>query len=59
MKRIFNNYFEQFNKSLHIPAFFDPRYKKISYGDMSREDILRPIQGAMTNYGEISPPPPP
>jgi hypothetical protein len=59
MKRVFNNYFEQFDKLLHIPAFFDPRYKKISYGNMTREDILRPIQRVMADYGEILPPPPP
>lgn len=58
MKRIFNNYFEQFNKSLHIPAFFDPKYKKISYRNMTQEDILRPIQKAMADYGEIPSPPP-
>jgi hAT family C-terminal dimerisation region/Domain of unknown function (DUF4413) len=56
MKRVFNNYFRQFNKSLHIPAFFDPRYKKISYGNMSREDILQPIQVAMANYSELATP---
>ena len=50
MKRVFNNYFEQFNESLHIPAFFDPRYKQIIYEDMRREEIFEPIQSVMTNY---------
>jgi len=50
MKRVFNNYFEQFNKSLHIPAFFDPRYKQIIYENMTREEIFQPIQSAMANY---------
>src|SRR3954453_3391107 len=27
MKRVFDNYFDQINQSLHVPAFFDPRYK--------------------------------
>jgi hypothetical protein len=53
MKRIFNKYFEQFNKSLHIPAFFDPRYKKIAYGNMSQENILEPIKIAMNDYNEL------
>lgn len=52
MKRVFNKYFEQINQLLHIPAFFDPRYKKIAYGNMSQENILQPIQNAMVNYKE-------
>jgi hypothetical protein len=35
MKRVFNNYFDQINQLLHIPAFFDPRYKNSAYGRMS------------------------
>ena len=50
IKHVFNNYFEQFNKSLHIPAFFDPRYKQIIYENMTREEIFQPIQSAMANY---------
>ncbi|GBC48818.1 zinc finger BED domain-containing protein RICESLEEPER 2-like [Rhizophagus irregularis DAOM 181602=DAOM 197198] len=56
MKRVFNNYFGQFNKSLHIPAFFDPRYKKSSYGNMSREEVFQPIQELMANYQELTTP---
>ena len=52
MKRVFNNYFDQINQLLHIPAFFDPRYKNSAYGRMSRENILQPIQSAMNNYRE-------
>ena len=54
MKRVFNNYFDQINHLLHIPAFFDPRYKKSAYGRMSQEDILQPIQIAMNNYKELA-----
>ena len=50
MKYVFNNYFEQFNKSLHIPAFFDPRYKQIIYENMTREEIFQPIRLVMANY---------
>ena len=53
MKDVFNRYYEYVNHSLHIPAFFDPRYKKSAYGKMSREDILQPIQTAMNNYKEL------
>jgi len=35
MKRVFNNYFEQFDKLLHIPAFFDPRYKQMICENMT------------------------
>ena len=35
MKRVFDIYFDYVNQSLHIPAFFDPRYKKTAYGNMS------------------------
>jgi hypothetical protein len=49
--RVFTNYFDDINEALHIPAFFDPRYKKLAYGQiMSRYDILLPIQKAMDNY---------
>ena len=50
MKRVFNNYFEQFDKLLHIPAFFDPRYKQMIYENMTRDEIFQPIQLAMVNY---------
>ena len=56
MKRVFNNYFYQINKSLHIPAFFDPRFKKLAYENMSREEILQPIQNEMNNYNELTTP---
>jgi hypothetical protein len=52
MKRVFNNYFDEINKALHIPAFFDPRYKNLSYGNMNRYEILQPIQRVMSNYEE-------
>ncbi|CAI2177555.1 14628_t:CDS:2 [Funneliformis geosporum] len=35
MKRVFDIYFDYINQSLHIPAFFDPRYKKTAYRNMS------------------------
>ena len=44
MKRVFNNYFEQIDNLLHVPAFFDPRYKKRAYGNM-----------AMANYESSTP----
>src|SRR5437764_11867973 len=50
MREVFNYYFDQINYLLHIPAFFDPRYKKSAYGEMSQEDILKPIQTVMKNY---------
>lgn len=50
INRVFTNYFDDINKALHIPAFFDPRYKKLAYGQISRYDILSPIQKAMDNY---------
>jgi hypothetical protein len=50
MKEVFNYYFEQINYSLHIPGFFDPRYKKSAYKRMTQEDILNPIQTVMNNY---------
>lgn len=56
MKRVFYHYFEQIDPLLHIPAFFDPRYKKNAYGNMSQEDILRPVKVAMDNYDESSTP---
>jgi hypothetical protein len=56
MKRVFNNYFEQINNLLHVPAFFDPRYKNRAYGNMSQENILQPIRNAMANYEESSTP---
>lgn len=55
MREVFNHYFDQINYSLHIPAFFDPRYKKSAYRRMAQEDILRPIQTAMNDYREITP----
>jgi hypothetical protein len=56
MKRVFDHYFEQINSLLHVPAFFDPRYKKKAYGNMSQENILQPIRAAMVNYEESSTP---
>jgi len=41
------------NKSLHIPAFFDPRYKNSAYENMSKEDILLLICIAMIPYEEF------
>lgn len=52
MKRVFTNYFDEISESLHVPAFFDPRYKNLAYGNMSRNDILEPIRRAMANYKE-------
>ena len=56
MKCVFNHYFEQIDPLLHVPAFFDPRYKKNAYGNMSQEVILQPIKDAMANYDESSTP---
>ena len=50
MKKVFDYYFDQVNQLLHIPAFFDSRYKKSAYGRMTQENILKPIQIAMNNY---------
>src|SRR5436309_770995 len=33
MREVFNYYFDQINYLLHIPAFFDSRYKKSAYGE--------------------------
>src|SRR3989337_1361762 len=54
MKRVFLNYFEVMDKALHVPAFFDPRYKNSAYGNMSKEDILFPIRNAMVSYKEAT-----
>ena len=54
MKGVFNYYFDQINVLLHIPAFFDPHYKKSAYEEMTQEDILRPIQIAIRNYKRSS-----
>jgi len=50
MKNVFNNYFDLIDQLLHVPAFFDPRYKNSVYGNMSRENVLQPIRTAMNNY---------
>src|SRR6185437_3299274 len=50
MKCVFNNYFEQFDKLLHIPAFFDPRYKQMIYENMTQDENFQLIQLAMVNY---------
>jgi len=52
MKRVFTNYFDEISEALHIPAFFDPRYKKLAYGNMLQNNILEPIRIAMANYKE-------
>src|SRR5437588_2563224 len=39
MKNVFNNYFDLINQSLHVPAFFNSRYKNSAYERMSRESI--------------------
>ncbi|GBC12078.2 zinc finger BED domain-containing protein RICESLEEPER 2-like [Rhizophagus irregularis DAOM 181602=DAOM 197198] len=52
MKHVFTNYFDEINEALHVPAFFDPRYKKLAYSNMSQNDILEPICRAMANYEE-------
>ncbi len=55
MKRVFSNYHEQMDKALHIPTFFDPRYKNSAYGNMSKDDILYPIRIAMNSYEQTIP----
>jgi len=50
MNCVFTNYFCEINEALHIPAFFDPRYKNLVYGNMSRNDILLPIKRVIANY---------
>ncbi|GBC04182.1 hypothetical protein RclHR1_05560002 [Rhizophagus clarus] len=52
MNRVFNNYFDEINKACHIPAFFDSRYKNLSFGNMNRHEILQPIQRVISNYEE-------
>ncbi|GBC16343.2 zinc finger BED domain-containing protein RICESLEEPER 2-like [Rhizophagus irregularis DAOM 181602=DAOM 197198] len=52
MNRVFTNYFDEINEALHVPAFFDPCYKKLAYGDMSQNNIFEPIRRAMANYRE-------
>jgi hypothetical protein len=37
-------YWNQVDEITHVPAFFDPRYKKIAYQNMLKEDILNPIR---------------
>ncbi|RIA82484.1 hypothetical protein C1645_835282 [Glomus cerebriforme] len=37
-------------RTLHVPAFFDPRYKMLAYGNMTCYDILQPICRVMDNY---------
>lgn len=43
MIRVSINYFDELNEALHVPAFFDLQYKKLSYGIMNRYEILQPI----------------
>ncbi|CAB4493234.1 unnamed protein product [Rhizophagus irregularis] len=52
MNRVFTNYFDEISEALHVPAFFDSRYKKLAYGDMSQNNIFEPIRRAMANYRE-------
>ncbi|GBB98300.1 hypothetical protein RclHR1_31950002 [Rhizophagus clarus] len=52
MNHVFNYYFNEINKALHIPAFFDPCYKNLSFGNMNQHEILQPIQRVMSNYEE-------
>ncbi|CAB5205976.1 unnamed protein product [Rhizophagus irregularis] len=53
MNRVFTNYFDEISEALHVPAFFDPRYKKLAYGDMSQNNIFEPIRRTMANYREF------
>ncbi len=41
------------NKALHIPAFFNLKYKNLAYGNMSKEDTLLSIHAAMIPYEEF------
>ena len=52
MNHVFTNYFDKISEALHVPAFFDPCYKKLAYGDMSQNNIFEPICRAMANYRE-------
>ncbi|GBB90653.1 hypothetical protein RclHR1_01770001 [Rhizophagus clarus] len=52
MKCVFTNYFNEISEALHVSAFFDPRYKKLAYGDMSQDNILEPVCRVMANYRE-------
>ncbi|CAG8782316.1 19039_t:CDS:1, partial [Rhizophagus irregularis] len=52
MNYVFTNYFDEISKVLHVPAFFDFHYKKLAYGDMSQNNIFKPIRRAITNYRE-------
>ncbi len=50
MNHVFTNYFCEINEALHILAFFDPWYKNLAYGNISRNDILLPIKRVIANY---------
>ncbi|RGB26708.1 hypothetical protein C1646_770073 [Rhizophagus diaphanus] len=48
MNRVFTNYFDEISEALHVSAFFDSRYKKLAYGDMSQNNIFEPISSNQT-----------
>lgn len=54
MKGVFDYYFDQVNYSMHIPAFFDPRYKKSVYEGMSQEDILNTMQNLQFQFNNLT-----
>ncbi|CAB4395238.1 unnamed protein product [Rhizophagus irregularis] len=37
MNHVFTNYFDEISEALHVPAFFDSRYKKLAYGEDPRK----------------------
>ena len=47
MKEKYNTYYEILKDSTHISAFLDPRYKKYCFSDMSRDEVLLPIQNQL------------
>ncbi|CAB4489353.1 unnamed protein product [Rhizophagus irregularis] len=52
MNRVFTNYFDEISETLHVPAFFNSRYKKLAYGDMFQNNIFEPICKVIANYRE-------
>ncbi|GBC23647.1 zinc finger BED domain-containing protein RICESLEEPER 2-like [Rhizophagus irregularis DAOM 181602=DAOM 197198] len=52
MNRVFTNYFDEISETLHVPAFFNSRYKKLAYGDMFQNNIFEPICRVIANYRE-------
>ncbi|GES77989.1 zinc finger BED domain-containing protein RICESLEEPER 2-like [Rhizophagus clarus] len=53
MNNVFNNYFDEINKALHIPAFFDSCYKNLSF---ESDQTPQPVVNELDIYFDSNPP---